>query len=154
MSAYVYAIIPYKSGLSFTKDEPCQYCWNPKLSELYEIDSEYSESDGLYLYSDFLLVNTCCRQSVFTDNKDDYYRFRAEIYQMAKALGAHEAWYVEELITDEIDKPDFSFDNWVNNLKTEKKHLVAELTDDLIKSKEVFSYYHDDFSDLVKYKAK
>lgn len=149
MSAYLYAIIPYKSGISFSKED-CVMCYaNPYLPELKGIDSEFVEADGLSFYADFLMVNTCYRQSAFTENKDGHCWIRSEIYQIAKALGANEVWYVEEVITDEMDEPGFSFDSWVNMLRTEKNHLVKELTVDVLKSKAVYSYYHDNFADLV-----
>ena len=94
MSSYIYAIIPYKSGISFSKHEPIPCVFHPFLPELKGIESEFTEPDGLSLFADFLMINTCYRQSAFTDNKDGYNWIRAEVCQIAKALGAHEVWYV------------------------------------------------------------
>lgn len=149
MSAYIYAIIPYKSGISFSSDDPIRCVWEPILPELEGIDSEFTEKGSLSLFADFFLINTCYRQSAFTDNIDGYSWIRADICQIAKALGAHEVWYVEELITDEMDMPDFSFDEWINSLKHEKKQYVVELTTDVLKGNSIYSYYHDGFSDII-----
>ena len=74
---------------------------------------------------------------------------RADICRIAKALGAKEVWYAEELATDEMDGWDFSFEKWVNSLKNEKKKYVGELTVELLKGNKVYSYYHDDFLDII-----
>ena len=147
MSQYIYAIIPYESGISFSKDEPYQFVLDPELPELKDIHSEFT--DVLYLFKDFLMINICYRQSAFTDNRDGYCWIRADICKIARALGASEVWYVEEAITDEMNEWGFSFDKWRNSLKNEKKHLVAELSTDVLKGKEIYSYYHDDFSDVI-----
>lgn len=149
MSQYIYAIIPYKSGISFSKDEPCPCVWNPVLPELKDIHSEFAEQESLCLFKDFLMINTCYRQSAFTDNKDGFCWIRADICKIARALGASELWYVTELITDEMDDWDFSFNEWCNSLKNEKKDLVVELCTDVLKGKKNYSYYHDDFSDVI-----
>ena len=147
MSQYLYAIIPYESGVSFSKED--YPAWSPVLPELKDIHSEFTDEEGLMLFKDFLMINTCYRQSAFTDNRDGYCWIRADICKIARALGASEVWYVEELITDEMDDWEFSFDEWRNRLKNEKKHLVAELSTDVLKGKETYSYYHDDFSDVI-----
>lgn len=146
---YLYAIIPYKSGISFSKDAPCQSWWEADLPELNDINLEIIENGSLQLFSDFLMVNTCNKLFAFTDNKDVFCRIRSEIYQIARALRANEVWYVEELVTDEMFDPEFCLDYWINALKTEKKHLVAELSVDSLKSKEAYSCYHDDFADII-----
>lgn len=147
MSQYIYAIIPYESGISFSKDEPYPCVWEPILPELKDIHSEFT--DDLCVFKDFLMINTCYRQSAFTNNRDGFCRIRADVCKIARALGASEVWYVEELITDEMDGWDFSFDNWIKSLQNEKKHLVAELSTDILKGKNIYSYYHDDFSDVI-----
>ena len=149
MSQYIYAVIPYESGISFSKDEPYPCVWNPVLPELKDIDSEFAEQDGLCLFKDFLMINTCYRQSAFTDNRDGFCWIRADICKIARALGASEVWYVAELIIDEMDEWDFSFDDWRNSLKNEKRHLVAELSTDILRGKAIYSYYHDDFCDVI-----
>ena len=149
MSQYIYAIIPYKSGISFSKDEPYPCVWNPVLPELKDIDSEFAEQDSLCLFKDFLMINTCYRQSAFTDNRDGFCWIRADICKIARALGASELWYVAELITDEMEDWDFSFNEWCNSLKNVKSNLVVELNTDVLKGKEIYSYYHDDFSDVI-----
>ena len=149
MSAYIYAIIPYKSGISFDDDELFPFVCDPILPQLDCIQSQFTKPDGLMLYKDFLLINTCLRQSVFTNNRDGYNLLRADIYAIAKALEANEVWYVEELVTDEIDEPNFSFEEWKKSLIIERAEHVAELTQDILKGKDVFSYYHDDFSDIM-----
>ena len=147
MSQYIYAILPYDSGISVSKDEPYPCEWYPALPKLKDINSEFT--NDLCMFKDFIIVNTCYRQSAFTDNKDGYCKIRADIYKIARALRASEVWYVEEAITDEMNEWGFSFDKWRNSLKNEKKHLVAELSTDVLKGKEIYSYYHDDFSDVI-----
>ena len=149
MSAYIYAIIPYKSYFIFDTKEPYPCVWGFVPPELKGIDSEFTEADGLELFADFLMINTCQRLSAFTNNKDGYNRMRADICKIATALGAKEVWYAEELATDEMDGWDFSFDEWVNGLKNENKKYVAELTVDVLKGNKIYSYYHDDFSDII-----
>lgn len=149
MSDYIYAIIPYKSGIAFNSQEPYPCVWGIVPSELEGIDSEFTDSEGIVLFSDFLMINTCYRLSAFTNNEDGYNWMRADICRIAKALGAKEAWYVAELITDRMFNWDFSFDDWVESQHDEKKHLVAKLTLDILKGNTTYSYYHDDFSDII-----
>ena len=149
MSQYIYAIIPYKSGISFSKSESMPCVWAPELPQLESFESELTDPEGLVLFADFLQINTCYRQSVFTNNKDGYSWLRAEIYKIAKALGAREVWYVEETSTDEMELPDFSFDSWKESLKNEYSGYVSELTTEFLKGNTFCSYYHDDFSDVI-----
>ena len=44
---------------------------------------------------------------------------------------------------------DFSFSEWCISMKNEKKHFVAELTTDVLKGKKMYSYYHDEFCDVI-----
>ena len=104
MSAYIYAIIPYKSGLTFTEKDDMPCVWSPIIPELKSIDSEFVDPEGLELYSDFLMINTCQRQSAFTNNRNGYNWMRAEICQIARALGANEVWYANELAIQNILK--------------------------------------------------
>ena len=154
MSAYIYAIIPYKSYFIFDTNEPYPCAWGFVPPELNGIDSVFVDEDSFQVFSDFLIINTCFRQSAFTNNKDGYSMMRADICRIAKALGAKEVWYAEELATDEMDGWDFSFEKWVNSLKNEKKKYVGELTVELLKGNKVYSYYHDDFLDIIMEKQK
>jgi hypothetical protein len=154
MSAYIYAIIPYKSGIHFSKEDKEQGWWNPFISELKNVSNEFTEEDRLILFEDFLMVNTCYRQSAFTGCKDGYNWIRAGIYEIAKAIGANEVWYVEELITDYMADAYFSFAQWIETLRIEKSHLVAELNLDVLAGNSVYSYYHDDFSDIIMEKPQ
>lgn len=149
MSAYIYAIIPYAGEAKFNPEESetCILC--PIIPELNRVDSEFTDQEVLMLHEGFLEINTCYRVSVFANNKGDYNWLRAEIYKIAKALGANEVWYAEELALDEMDMPGFSFEAWKNSLKNEKKRYVAELTVDILKGCYTYSYYHDDFGDIV-----
>lgn len=149
MSAYVYALIPYKNEKIFNPEEGEISCPYPNIPELKGIQSELTESDGLYLFKDFVLVNTCYRLSSFTRCEDGFCWLRAEIYKIAKALGANEVWYAEELATDEMYEEGFSFDNWKAELHTSNRKYTQELTIDVLKSDSCYSYYHDDFSDIV-----
>ena len=151
MSDYLYAIIPYKSGESFTPQKGDNFIYYPEIPELKGIDSEFTEPDGLRLFADFLMINTCYRQSAFTENEDGYSWLRTEIYKIAQALGAKEVWYVAELATDEMYSEDFSFNDWLDSFKT-RENYVAELTVDTLKGKYICTYYHDDFSDIIKEK--
>lgn len=145
MSSYIYAIIPYKSDISVTQEEPCVYY--PILPELKCIESEFTDRESLELYPDFLMINLCYRKSAFTENKDGYSWIRSEICQIARALGATEVWYADELAIQEMDDWEFSFENWVVRIKNEK--LVVELTQEILKGKEIYGFYHDDFSDII-----
>ena len=64
-------------------------------------------------------------------------------------MGANEVWYVEESITDYMADVVFSFAQWIETLRNEKSHLVAELNLDVLAGNSVYSYYHDDFSDII-----
>ena len=143
----LFAIIPYKSGRTFDKNDPI--IWFPVIQEFKGIDSEFADQEGLSLSPDFLTINTCRKGSAFTHNTDGYSWIRAEIYKLAKALGANEVWYVDETAAEEMDSPDFSFEAWKQKLATEKKKYVVVLTTSVLKGKYSYSYYHDDFSDII-----
>ena len=147
MSRNIYAIIPYKSNISVSAEEPCVL--NPVFPELEGIESKFTDREGLELYHDFLMVKTCYRKSSFTNNSDGYSWIRAEICKIAQALGANEVWYADELAIQEMDDWEFSFGDWVRSLENENKMLVVELTVDVLKGEKMFSYYHDDFSDII-----
>ena len=149
MSAYIYAIIPYHGAAKFNPEgsDTCIHC--PIIPELDCVDSELADQELLILYKDFLEINTCYRRSAFANNKGNHNWLRAEVYKIAKAIGAKEVWYAEELATDEMDMPDFNFEAWKNSLKNEKKQYIAELTVEVLKGQYTYSYYHDDFEDIV-----
>ena len=149
MSQYIYAIIPYESGISFSEDDIYPCVFGPTLPQLKEIESELTDREGLCLFADFLQINTCYRQSAFTNNKDGYSQLRAEVCTIARALGANEAWYVGELMTDQMDYPSFSYEAWSKSLKEGNSRFVVELTREILKGKEVYSLYHDNFSDII-----
>ena len=56
MSQYIYAIIPYESGLRFAPDAEEKYEYCPSIPELKSIDSEFAEPSGLYLFADFVRI--------------------------------------------------------------------------------------------------
>lgn len=153
MSAYLYAIIPYKIGDSFCPDEGESYMSslmnNVEIPALKGVVSEFADID--YVFEDFLLKITCYRQSVLANSVDGYNWFRAEIYKIVKALGAHEAWYVEELCGDEIFAENFSlsYEEWVCEQRTKNQDCMTELTVDVLKGDILYGLYHDDFSDLI-----
>lgn len=149
MSAYIYAIIPYKSGIHFSKEDKEQGWWNPFIPELKNVSNEFTEEESLILFENFLMVNTSYRQSAFTGCKDGYNWIRAGIYEIARAVRADEVWYVEESIIDYMADADFSFEQWIETLRNEKKQLVAELNLDVLAGNSVYSYYYDDFSDII-----
>ena len=149
MSDYLYAVIPYNKGTTlYSPDELEEGRSEPIIPELNGIYSEYAEKDGITLFADYLMINTCARQSWFTNNEDGYSRLRAEIYIIAKALGAHEVWYVAELATDEMYVYGFSFNDWIRSFKDGTRY-ASELTVDVLKDKYISTYYHDDFSDII-----
>ena len=147
MSDYLYAIIPYQGHLKYSQEEleDGVDCYN--LPELKGLDTEYDEN--MTLFKGYIQVNTCYRLSSFTELEDGYSSIRADIFKIAKALGACEVWYIAELCTDEMYAENFSFETWVNSLKNERKDLVVEMTVDVLKGKHVYSYYHDDFGDVI-----
>lgn len=151
MSAYIYAIIPYKIGDSFCPDEGFSCIYGAEIPALKGIVSEFADPRLFYLYEDFLLINTCYRQSAFTERLDGYSWLRAEISRIAKALGASEVWYVEELVTEELEAQDFSlsYEEWVKEKREECSYCMTELTVDVLKGDIAYGFYHDDFSDLI-----
>ena len=148
MSDYLYAVIPYNGTSLYSPDKLEEGLWDPIIPELKGIDSKYAEDDYLILFADFLLINTCGRQSWFADNEDGYSQLRAEIYKIAMALGVSEVWYAAELATDEMFVKGFSFDDWIRSFKDGTRY-ADELTVDVLKDRYICTYYHDDFSDIV-----
>ena len=56
MSAYLYALIPYKSGIDFTySEEPCY--WHPLIREFANVDSELTDRECLQQYGEYIVVN-------------------------------------------------------------------------------------------------
>ena len=149
MSDYLYAVIPYDKGVTlYSPDELEEGRSHPVIPELKGIDSEYVKKDGLKLFADFLMINTCGRQSWLTNNEDGFSQLRVEIYKIAMALGAREVWYVAEMATDEMYDKDFSFDIWIHRFK-EGTRYASELTLDVLKDRFICTYYHDVFSDII-----
>ncbi|MBR6716668.1 MAG: hypothetical protein IKI83_09530 [Prevotella sp.] len=146
MSDYLYAIIPYQGSKKIRPEEQEEGLECTDLPELEGVDTEYTEK--MTLFKDYIQVNTCYRLSSFTELKDGYSSIRADIYKIAKAVGASEVWYIAELCTDEMYDENFCFEAWANRLKNDKK-LVMEMTVDVLKGKHIYSYYHDDFADVV-----
>lgn len=150
MSDYLYAVIPYKGTSLYSTDKLAEGVWFPVIPELKGIDSEYAEEDGLTLFADFLLINTCGRQSWFTNIEDGYSLLRAEIYKIAKALGASEVWYAAEMAMDAdgMEESGSSLEDWIRSFKDGTRY-ASELTVDVLKDKYICTYYHDDFSDII-----
>lgn len=146
MGAYIYAIIPYK----YDKPAPVNEC-NTLDVDLPQYDS-INEDFGFSLFPDHLEINTCYRWGVFTENEDGYSWLRAEIYKIAKAFGASEVWYVVEYSLGETWDEDFCLDEWKERIKGQK--YTVELTQEVLKGNTVYSYYHDDFSDIILEKPK
>ena len=147
MSDYLYAVIPYYSGLRFNVDAEDKFVSRmPKELKGYHIDFV---KDLFYMFSDFILINTCWRMSSLTCDENGRCDARSAIYIVAKILNAKEVWYVEELCTDEMMMPDFKFDDWKRSLKEEKAYCTKEVTLDMLRSGHWASYCHDVFSDIV-----
>ena len=86
MSQYIYAIIPYDSGMKLSDEEKEQGIYAPFFPELDSIDSEFTEESLYSMLEEYIQINTCYRQSAFTNNKGGYCWIRSEICQIAKAL--------------------------------------------------------------------
>ncbi len=144
MSAYVYAVIPY------LKDESGDVI-PPNIDELKNIDCDF-EFSCFTFFNEFLLINTCYKiGSMINFNNDGRCFLRDEVYKVAKACLVSEAWYVEELCTEEMDPfsfPDFSFEDWKEKLKNERAYCTIEYNKDVAKAGRLASYMHDTFSDI------
>lgn len=149
MSQYIYAIIPYNSGNDF-KPKDSEVCvYDAIIPELKNVDSELS--DNIDQYKDFIVINTCCRVINFVGQENGYCRLRNEIYKIAKALGAKEVWYAEEIPFFELydDSECDILEKWVERFNSENKKHIVELTTDILQGNCIYSYYHDNFSDIV-----
>ena len=147
MSDYLYAVIPYNKGvILYSPDELEEGVLYPNIPELKGIDTEYT--GDMTLFKGYIQINTCHRLSSFTGLEDGYSSIRADIYKIAKAVGVSEVWYIAELCTDKMYAEGFSFEKWANRLKNDKG-IVVEMSVDVLKDKHIYSYYHDDFSDVV-----
>lgn len=149
MSQYIYAVIPYESGLRFARDAEYKCEFGQSIPELKSLNSEFAGPNGVDLFTDFALINTCYRVSAFANQKNGYSYLRAEIYRIAKKLGVNEVWYAEELATDEMFTSEFSFKKWIESFENENKKYIVELTTDVLKADYIYSYYHDSFSDII-----
>ena len=148
MSSYLYAVIPYKSGLHFQDEDEDKFEWGYVPKELENISIDFDE-ECFIVFSDFILVNTCWRMSSLNCNENGWCHARCEIYEIAKALHAKEAWYVEELCTDAMMISDFNFEDWKRSLKDELSYCTTEVTIEMLRNHEWTSYCHDDFNDIV-----
>ena len=147
MSDYLYAVIPYNSGLRFKDDAEDKFVERmPKDIKGYDIEFE---KDLFQMFSDFILINTCWRMSSLTCDENGRCDARSAIYIVARLLNAKEVWYVGEMCTDEMFRPDFNFDDWKRSLIEENAYCTKEVTLDMLRSGHWASYCHDDFSDIV-----
>ena len=148
MSSYLYAVIPYKSGLHFQDEDERKFLWFHVPNELKGTNMDF-DKECFIAFSDFILINTCWRMSFLNCNENGWCRVRCEIHAIAKALHAREAWYVEELCTDEMMLPDFNVEEWKRSLKDELAYCTTEVTIEILRNQRWASYCHDDFSDIV-----
>lgn len=148
MSDYLYAVIPYKSGLHFQNEDEDKFVCGYIPKELSNISIDF-DKECFEVFSDFILINTCCRMSSLNCNENGWCQIRCEIYNIAKALNAIEVWYVAELTTDAMLLPDFNFDDWKRSLKEESAYCTTEVTIEMLKNQKWASYCHDNFGDIV-----
>ena len=147
MSSYLYAVIPYESGLQFREEDEDRFvCGMPK--ELNDISVDI-DKECYYMFADFILINTCWRMSYLTCDENGWCKVRSEIYKVAKALKATEAWYVEELSTDIMMEPGFDFEYWKRSLKEELAYCTCEVNIEMLRNQTWASHCHDNFSDIV-----
>jgi len=145
MSAYLYAIIPYKSGV------PSIGC---RIPELEGLESELYDIDGYDCFEDFFLINTCHRMFSIMTDRDGFSWLRREIYKIATAVGAKEVWYCEELATDQMYddecNPAYSIKE-LNTYIANNSYCFLEYDIDTMREKsgKYASYMHDDFHDIV-----
>lgn len=153
MSQHIYAVLPYDSGIGFDPDKESNCVWDYHVYELKGIEAELSYSDltdGVALYKDFIVFNTCLRVSVFCRNsKTGYNSLRKDFYLIAQRLGLKEVWYVPEYYTDYMDEIGFTYNTLLEDMKGKYKDYIAELNIELLKGKDYYEFYHDDFSDIV-----
>lgn len=153
MSQYLYAIIPYNSGMDFSSSEE-PFIWEPHVPEFEDVDSELTEEDGLQLYSEYITINTCARMSWLKCDENGYCWIRSEIYKLAKAVGAKEVWYIEELCHDDIEIKGPTIEEFKRQLANEFNYCTKEVNIDMLKDNSYASYCHDDFSDVVLEKVQ
>lgn len=148
MSDYLYAVIPYKSGLHFQDEDEDKFVYGYMPKELNNISIDFDE-ECFKVFSDFILINTCCRMSSLNCNENGWCQIRYEIYKIAKALNAIEVWYVVELSTDAMLLPDFNFEDWKRSLKEELAYCTTDVTIEMLRNQEWASFCHDNFKDIV-----
>ena len=147
MSSYLYAVVPYESGLQFPEETEDKFVYGmPK--ELNGISVDIDE-ECFCVYADFILINTCWRMSYLSCDENGWCKVRSEIYKVAKALNASEAWYVEELSTDIMLEPGFDFEDWKRSLREELAYCTCEVNIEMLRNQEWASLCHDDFADIV-----
>lgn len=148
MSAYLYALIPYKSGIDFTySDEP--FYWHPLIREFENVDSELTDREGLQQYGDYIVVNTCARMSSLKCDTRGFCWIRSEVYKLAKAVGAEEVWYIEELSFEHIEDMNITLEEFKEMLRGPYSYCTKEVNLDMLKDNSYASFCHDDFSDIV-----
>ena len=148
MSSYLYAVIAYKSGIKFPEDVVENFVCGYMPKELENVSVDIDE-ECYIVFSDFILINTCWRMSSLNCNENGWCKARSEIYKVAKALNASEAWYVEEPSTDKMMVDGFSFEDWKRSLKEELAYCTTEVTIEMLRNQEWASNCHDNFADVV-----
>jgi len=146
MATYLYALIPYDRPVEPDSPEECFESF-PSIPQLRDMESELVDPRILYLFPGFLLINTCYSMCMILPHEGSSNSSRKEIFKIVRALGASEAWYVEELCTDPMfEDNEYSLEKFKNQMKGEIKDYSTEYTKSLV---ETASYIHDDFNDLM-----
>ena len=153
MSEYIYAVLPYDSGFKFDPEDIDQCVWDYEVCELAGIESELSYSDlthGIIMLQDFFIINTCLRVSAFCRNpKNGYNSLRKDVYLIAKRLGLQEVWYVPEYYTDHMHEVGYTYNTLLKDMQGKYKDFYAELNVEILKGKDYYEFYHDNFDDVV-----
>lgn len=148
MSAYLYAVIPYDGEPHpYSKEENFEY--GAFIPELYGMESDLCED--VSLFHGFFLINTCFRMPSIMTDKNGFCSLRKDIYEIAKAVGAKEVWYIEELATDSMDSKGYSLNTFLTDLKELYSDYFLEYDIETMREKggTYASYMHDDFHDIV-----
>lgn len=151
MGNYLYAIIPYEEEIHVDSiDAEYGYCFDrsPDIPQLNGyVPSLLDIGYGTFtLFPGFLLINTCFRMYILEDSECETNPLRKDIYEIAKALGATEAWYYSEYSIDEIyEDKSISYNKLLEKFATVWKDHVLEYE----KGMKVSSFVHDSFSDFI-----
>ncbi|MDO4957840.1 MAG: hypothetical protein Q4E68_01105 [Prevotellaceae bacterium] len=153
MSQYVYAVLPYDSGIFFDPDEHYNCVFDYKIYELKDISKDLIYPDMaeyVTMFKDFIVFNTCLRVSNFCGNpKNGFNSLRKDFYLIEKRIGLKEVLYVTFYFTDYMDAPGYSYEKFLEDMKGKYKDYVSELCIDVLIGKEYHEFYHDDFKDIV-----